>query len=87
MLAELGLPPLLQHVWLLQAARFWNVLAADMGLHHLVALDAIRLAVEQRVQNWVSGLVGALRGLGYIMQLTVGEMHPIDDLRFALPPS
>ena len=82
---ELSLQPY-SHAWLVRAARFWNNLAVSQGFHKHLALDAVRLAVQSRVRNWVHGLHRALLSVGYHMQLATGVMHEIDigDLRSCL---
>ena len=58
----------------------------SQGFHKRLAIDAVRLAVQSGVHNWVHGLRRALFSVGYYMQLAVGVMHEIDigDLRGCL---
>ena len=63
---------------LLRAASFWNNLATSSGLHHWVALDAVRLTVGGLRSGYVAGLVAALQDVGYDMVLTAGSLPEVD---------
>ena len=73
---ELGLQ-LFADLCLMMAASFGNAIAASQGLHKLVAMDAIRLAANHGMDNWLRGLHSQLLDIGYKQQLSVLDMHPI----------
>ena len=65
--AELHELPL-DHVWLLGAARLWNVLHAGSQFHAYVLQDAVALS-RLGCRNWVTGLRRQLTPVGYIFDL------------------
>ena len=73
---ELSMRPL-EHEWLVRAGRFWNALAHSGGLHRLVALDAVRLALAG-TRNWAYGLREQLLVVGYAWQLSEGALPLVE---------
>ena len=79
LLAELGLKSL-QHVWLLQAATFWNSLAGKPSgtFYKVIALDCCRDAVGSSRHNWAWSMFKAIRATGYELSIRVDDMDTID---------
>lgn len=74
----------LENIWWQRTVTFWNSLAAApaTSLYRRIALASCRLAVARNVHNWAWAFYRAVRAIGYMWDIRVGDMDAIAEATF-----